>query len=115
MPKCGDGAVAFDYRSTRTNGLQWSPVQRLLLTSCASGNEKRNCCAFQPMPMRCVRLNQGLPVEEFFELTLQPHKPPVYSTAPFYAKDTYEPRRVDWWGRIFSDSSRLARQAWPGP
>jgi hypothetical protein len=34
------------------------------------GDERRNRCAFQPMPMRCARLNEVLPAEEFVELTL---------------------------------------------
>ncbi len=35
--------------------------------------------------MRCVRLNQGLPAEEFLELTPEePAEASVHSTAPFY-------------------------------
>jgi hypothetical protein len=33
------------------------------------GDERRVRCAFQPMPMRCARLNEVLPAEEFVELT----------------------------------------------
>src|SRR5438874_11519159 len=69
----------WDCRSTRTNGLQCASVQKMWPTSCASGDERRHRCAVQPMPMRCVRLNQGWPAEEFVELTPEPAEGSVHS------------------------------------
>jgi hypothetical protein len=74
-----------DCRQTRTIGLQCPPVQKMLPTSCVYGNERRNGCAFQPMPMRCARLNQGLPAAEFVKLTPEPAEASVHSATPFYA------------------------------
>lgn len=83
---CSPGPWPRDCRETRTNGLQCPPAQKMLPTSCAYGNERRNRCAFQPVPMRCARLNQGLPTEEFVELTPEPAEASVHSAVPFYAE-----------------------------
>ena len=65
-----------------TMGLQCPSVQKMLPTSCAYGNERRSRCAFQPVPMRCAPLNQGLPAEEFVELTPEPAEASVHSAPP---------------------------------
>jgi hypothetical protein len=59
----------------------------VLPTSGGYGNERRNRCAFQPMPMRCARLNQGFHAEEFVELTPDPAEASVHSAAPSYAEE----------------------------
>jgi hypothetical protein len=67
-------ARPYDGSRTRTNDLPCPLVQKMLRNSCAIGHERRNHCAFKPMPMRRAPLNGVLSAEEYVGLTPKPGK-----------------------------------------